>query len=63
MSLRKAAGDESGNSAERYTANVAMYSTKIEINIRCVHSANWRAENATVRDLACVKFEWQAIRA
>lgn len=26
--------------------------TKIEINIRCVHSANWRAENVTVRDLA-----------
>lgn len=39
------------------------YLTKIEINIRCVHSANWRAKNAAVRDLACERFEWQAARA
>lgn len=39
-------------------------STAIEINIRCVHSANWRAENVTVRGKSFSRedFEWQATR-
>lgn len=44
-------------------SQIRRYLTKIEINIRCAHSANWRAKDVTVRDLACERFEWQAMRA
>jgi len=31
---------------KRYVPRMWRYLTKIEINIRCVHSTNWRAKNA-----------------